>query len=545
MAAMANGPSGGVFVTLADLQASKPRENTRLRCIERGNAEYIAQPHGYVATFGDVTTSTLIAKLVIKNTTVDVANFGAVGVGDEGSAINDAISAINALGGGQVNFSKPLYQTSVAWVANTGVLLKSPSLTDVGSNTNGTNSSATKTVIRWIGTAGKTIYSIAPENTGDAVWGGGSEGIEFDCNNLANVAVHLNNTKYSVFDGKVRQAALSGIILNSSSGSAAVFSSNNNIRNYEYIWGTQPATENSIGLLIQGNGSTAPSTQQKIGHINGLVKNGYLVQIEESDNCQFNSVMAVVQSPGTGGALRIKDGGFGPANSNQFWYVVGKVTQDPTIYGTALNNYQSEGGTIDTFGGTGARWDAELFDYVTGKRFKSHVYSLRDKTSVTSGEFLGSSSGIGSFALNWNARTLNGTATSDVSVVIPNKYNFSNGFIEGIELVMGNNAVASGNYRLTCRTSVGVTAGITVTPDSTLTDTVAAPVQYVPTVHTFNIDPDISFADGDHIFLTIQRLGADALDTNTDDLFILGARVLYRSLGPDSIGSGTYDIPEW
>lgn len=487
---------------------------------------------------------TLITMAGTRVAEVYVAQLGALGGADDGLPIAAAIKSMDLLGGGIVHLDRNLYNTSIKWVANTGVLLKSPIRVDLGSNTNGNIDANTKTVVRWVGGSDTgTIFTIEPESTGQAIWGGGSENIEYDCNNLIARAVHLNTTKYSLFDGKVRNAISVGLLVSSIKGAAGIFSSNNDIRSLEYIWGTQPATQDSIGLLITGNGTDVPSTQQMVGRVTGLVYNGFLVQVEESDNCHFDVIHSVVQSGGTGGAIWFRDVGFGAANSNVVTYCVGRVHGETGLYGNTLVHYISEGGAITGEG----MWDGELSDYVTGKRFKSHTYALRDKISITGSQFVSSSTDIADFAdfaFQWATPQLAELGTNKLSCIIPNTYRFDNGVVEAIELIVGSNGTSMGNYLLETRLSTDVTASGAVTPERSVIKTAPAGAQYTPKTITFDMT-DLPYSNGDHIFLTIERAGGDVADTNTDGMFILGARVLYKGTGPDSAGSGTYFIPEW
>ena len=75
--------------------------------------------------------------------------------------------------------------------------------------------------------------------------------------------------------------------------------------------------------------------------------------------------------------------------------------------------------------------------------------------------------------------------------------------------------------------------------------TSAAGAQYVPALITFTFSSELSFTRNDDIFIRLTRIGADAADTNTDGMYVLGMRILYRSSGPTTAGSGTYTIPDW
>jgi hypothetical protein len=377
------------------------------------------------------------------------------------------------------------------------------------------------------------------------VWGGGSVDIEWNGNDLAAVGVHLDNTKYAIFDGKVRQVTGTGVAVNSVSGSVTNFSMKNHIRSLEFVWGSAAACENANALALGGNTVNVPATQQLIGDVSGLVYNGALVYVAETDNAQFQSVHGSVQAGGTGCSVKLINAGAQPSHHNVFFYCVGPVKSDNGLIGNVFMNYNSEGGSFSQLAGTSS-WDGELVDYVTGKRFTSHKYALRDKLSVSSGQFVGDiNTVVSDFAFQWHSITLSGTTTQKAACVIPAPYRLEAGVIEGVEVIVGTNGTSAGNYRLALTCSTTVAAGPVVTPEKTDTQTLAAGAQYTPTKYTFTFSPELAFANNDHIFLGLSRLGGDALDTNTDAAFILGARILYRSSGPTSSGSGTYSIPAW
>lgn len=478
---------------------------------------------------------------------VYVRDYGAdpTGVADSAADFQNAINEMVLRGGGTVWVEPGLYKISTSLYANVGVVLQGTTRTDVSANTNGGGSATAKPTILWTGTAGGYMYAVRPAVVGSCVWGGGSVDIEWNGNDLAAVAVHLDNTKYGIFDGKVRQVTNTGVLVNSASGSPTNFSMKNHIRSLEFVWGSAAACENANALALGGNSVNVPATQQLIGDVAGLVYNGALVRIAETDNAQFLSVHGSVQSGGTGCSVMLINAGAQPSHHNVFFYCVGPVKSDNGLIGNTFLNYNSEGGGFSQLAGTSS-WDGELVDYVTGKRFASHKYALRDKVSISSGQFVGDvNTVISDFAFQWHLITLSGTTTQKAACVIPAPYHLEAGVIEGVEIIVGTNGTSAGNYRLALTCSTTVSSGPVVTPEKSETQTLAAGAQYTPTKYTFTFSPELAFANNDHIFLGLSRLGGDALDTNTDAMFILGARILYRSTGPSSGGSGTYTIPAW
>lgn len=113
-------------------------------------------------------------------------------------------------------------------------------------------------------------------------------------------------------------------------------------------------------------------------------------------------------------------------------------------------------------------------------------------------------------------------------------------------MVVDTNGTSAGNYVIKAELSTGTSSAIVVTPQRTQTQTLAAGAQYTPTTYTFDFGGSpVYFNQYNHIFVKFSRLGADASDTNTDPMILLGARVMYVGDGPNSGGSGTYYIPAW
>lgn len=481
---------------------------------------------------------------------VNVKDFGAVGngVADDTAAIQAAINEVASRGGGEVVFNMGKYLITSGLTARVGVLLNGIVRTDVSSNTNGSGLVAAKPIIVWGGAADGTMYRIYPQTAGDCVWGGGATNLEWDGGTLAAAGVWLDNTKYATFNGKVRNVRYAGVIVDSTSGSPTNFSMKNQIESLEFIWGVAPACQPAIGLLLSGNGATGtvPSTQQYIGDLSGLVYNGALAQVAATDNAQFQSIHGVVQTGGTGCSLKLLNTGFQAANHTFVAYCVGPIKQDNGVIGTMLLDYNSEGGGIAQLAGS-STWDGDLIDYVTGDRYLSHKWALRDKISVKAGDFVADSGmSIVAFGLQWNGPAYSASADQKASCIIPSPYWLNNGSIQSIEVLVGSNGTSAGNYVITVSLSTGTSSAIVITPEKTETQTLAAGAQYTPTTYTFTFGGSpLSFTKYDNIFLQITRLGSNASDTNTDPMILLGARIMYVGTGPDSVGSGTYYIPAW
>lgn len=475
----------------------------------------------------------------------NLEDFGTLGQADDGPTFQAAINAAQTRGwGGVMVPQNRAYTISTPLVSNRGVLLFS-SYTDVSTNSNGGGAPSSRPIITWTGAAGATMYKIAPATVGNMVWGGGSTGIHWDGGNLAATCVHFDNTVQSTFAGYARRATARGVLLNSVSGSASAFSQRNYV-DLVYTWGTQVAVQNSNGLECAGGSATIPSTQQR-GRVTGLVYNGSMLHITQTDNCFFDISHASVQSGGTGKVLSLKAAGsVGASVANNFTYIVGPIEQDNGLYANHWVTFNSE--TSSMASGTSSWW-GDLVDYIDGTVYTSHKRKLRDKISIGSSEFRGTAgTGASAFALQWQTITLPHGSTTSAAAILVVPYDLSTGKLTGVEVYFGTNGTAGGDYRLQVDFSATLLIGGFVTPQKTVTQTVTAAAQYTPQSATFTFTGSPAYQAytyGQHLALKVSRIGGDAADTDTDDLNLLGARLLFESDGPTQGGSGPFTIPPW
>jgi hypothetical protein len=476
---------------------------------------------------------------------VNVLDFGAKGDGvtDDGPAFQNAINALGA-SGGKIIVPQRNYACATKFVANAGVLLQGDTLNDNSASTNGSANALPR--IFWSGPVDAgAMFTIKPATVGNVIYGGGSRNISWSGQSNASYAVRFDNTKNSVFAGRIDQVTHAGIDVCSDSGSVSNFSEHFCLERLDFVYGATAACYSAAGLLLRGNGSTIPGTQHQIGPCTGLVYNGFLVQIQECDNCQFEFIAGTRDTGGSGGSLKALNVGAQPASNNVFKYVGGYTTFDNGLIGNHILHFAAEGGSINQLAGSSS-WQGSLIDYTIGKKFDSHSYQLRKKISIPAGAFvLDAQATQLLLAGQWDGVSLPDAVTSSISATLAPDYDIDAGKITAIELRVSSNGTSGGNLSLQVLLSSAAdgSIGSVVTPEVSQTFTPSAAAQYVLTALALTFTTPLSVAAGDNLLLRIIRNGST--DTNTDACIVLSARLLFEGAGPNTGGSGPWYIPQW
>jgi hypothetical protein len=388
----------------------------------------------------------------------------------------------------------------------------------------------------------RAIYS----DTADTwLYGGEVRNISFYGNNAAGYGIYARSVGEWTFDNIAAGYVLyAGIRIDSGNGVLAKF---NVIDRYHFVYGSTATTENAYGLQLAGS-TTAGNTQNLIKSISGLVKNGYMVLLDDNvDNNHFWRVHA--SASGTGGAVYMLDGDVHHPRNNLFLYVVGKVYIQANCKGNQIITYNSEGSGLTL--GAGGHLHYDVIDYVDYGLWGTPRFALFDHLGIGANDLalINGSATLGNTATQWPVINMPDAASSKAGCckVPPLKWNA--GAITGIRIyytfdVAATDKVAVAKMRLHTAGS-GVAAA---TPEwyanyNLPVDGSAYLIQH----YDIAIDPEVAFVRGDMVMASIERLGSDAADTFTDVLKILGLRLTYYGTGPDSSGSGSFSritLPE-
>ena len=269
-----------------------------------------------------------------------------------------------------------------------------------------------------------------------------------------------------------------------------------------------------------------------------------MLRLEGSDNCIGHHIMGFTQSGGTGITLRFLASATKDSRNHLIHYVVGDVHGDATSFGNRIMHTTSEGQTITLASGGQMHYD--VVDYVNAECYGTHKYKIQDKFHIASGQFQpdGTNATVETASALWKAVQMPSGVTGWATAEFPSQFDWNTGTITSIELALSCDGTTAGNgyFRLRIHTPGQLATIATPTSDESAAFAINA-TSDVMNIRTHTFATPIVFTAGDTLLVRIERIGADALDTNTDNIFLLGATLNYESDGPDSSGSGPYVVP--
>jgi hypothetical protein len=529
-----------------------------------------ASPISVTAT-GSSTARTLANRFAeVKN----VLDYGAVGDGsaDDTSAIQDAIDAAEADGGGTVEFPMGRYKIAGNGLTVTeAVMLRGIPGGERTSNPNGAGQSKPGLVwggASWNGVASTMgLYTMirfgAYAVPDDYIHGGGVCNLMIDGGaNGAAIGIRTSSTTAQEFSFlAIRTCGFAGILIDgaNATGDGKALQARCMFRNIKYTWGagTSNREAGSHGIWLGGGDpvlgvNRANTTQNHFDAIYGLVYNGDLVHIVRSDNNHFTSVQGVTQAGGTGKAVRLANGTTSGANANHFTYVSGDVHAESNTKGNHIQHSISEGMTVTM--DSGAQLHYQAIDYVNYGLWRTHSYLLSDEWHIPVGAFalLGhwAPATAGCFALQWDTVLFAHTSSQNCSASLPAPSEWSDGEITGARLYLSTNADpadgVSGVVFEVNLISRGQGYGLSTPIVSqsfglTLIDIGA----YRLNKFDLTFSSAVAHAKGDWIGIRLKRIHDHGSDTYAGDVCFLGMDLMYTGEGPDSGGSGPYTVGPW
>lgn len=391
---------------------------------------------------------------------------------------------------------------------------------------------------RYIGAggAGSRIFTLKASAADTWIKGGGIIGRpHLSGENACEILVDASSVHGGRFDLEMSRATFAGMSLNGGNGVISQFCD----VDFKYIWGAQAATENSHGLILNGNHPDGVSftgcTQHRIWS-NGAVKNGDMVRMVghcDNNHLWVHATQGLGAARGTGRSLAILQGNSGLAGRiNHVHYCCGSIFLQVNSFGTQFDFLTSEGMEIS---GGGQYSISRLFDYITGKVYTSKAAPLTEYRFISAAQLMPTGAAVKELAAGTPILRLPKSGDAGAAISLHDQ-NWGAGVISGVEWLYRGSG--SGNALL----SIDLTAsreGEGIAPDLTTTEVLAVSGSNVQRQSKVLAIPLTAYG-----FAAIHtwRLPANPNDTLAGNLELLGVNVRIDFNGPASLLAS---IPVW
>lgn len=479
-------------------------------------------------------------------TVFSVKDHGATGNGttDDTAAVQAAIDAAEAANtrGATVWFPAGVYKCN-ALTCNKPLHILGAGIGD--DSTNASTSGTNLTQILWGEAGAGTMLDIISTTANAYLHNGSIRNILFKGNNLATYGVKGHSLSGWYIDISVRQVVTTGLLLDDSNGVLSQF-----CRIWlVFVYGSVAAVEGANGFEAKSaTGAAAGATQCHVYSIFGLYKNGDMVKLGDSDNFIFEKIQATVISGGTGYSVSFRNSAFGAthARNHLIKYMVGKVLAESSTRGNNILHYISETGGITINAGGQLHFNA--VDNINAERWTTPAFTMYDELQVLPGGMIpdGTVCVFGTIASLWGVINFPSTADGFANATVPHPFAWNDGTITGLNVRFSMDAAnTSKNVRIQIRLITVSTGASPAAAEHNETFTIAVPdTQYLTMFTTLTLSTPLAFLRGQTVLVRIDRLAvSDAVDDATGNMCWYGFYLQYSGEGPDSAGSGTYNVP--
>lgn len=451
---------------------------------------------------------------------------------DDTVALQNIINYLETKGGGSILFPQGISLISSKIVIKKPIYLIGQGKGGNSDNTNG--SGIGNTTFRWSTLQSGTMFEFVSETPSSTLFDGGMSNILLDGGSTATRGFKCKSCGYMDFKSIEGRSFVSELgLIDDSNG---VLSQFNRFEDIKYVYGAGVDTQNSHGLVFHGV-SEIGVTQNHIISITGLMHSGYLLVFKTSDNNVVEKCHSA--TIGTGGSIWFANGIY--SDSHLINYLVGRVKSDSMAKGNRIVHWNSEGGGLDITEGSVIHY--EVYDYYQCNLFTTKKYIMTDQKNLTIGDFdIVDGGAIKGIAANqWSCINLPDNATdSRISCIVPPEYEWYDGTINTLRIRFSQDSENSGGrFRITVKASTSSNNGgvhLLEYDASTL-----VPANTFPYINQhIDIPINLEYKKDDLILISITRNGSHTEDTAIGNMQIIGAQLIYNSVGPNSSGSGSY-----
>jgi len=458
---------------------------------------------------------------------------------DSYSAIQASIDYVESIDGGRLEIGEGLFLTLTQLRISDAVLFDGAGR---GEERTAANPAEGVTTIRSDALSG--VLAIQSKTVGNTVYAPSVTNMCLDSNNIGSIGLLVSSVHSGLFDNLlILRCVNDGMIISDGNGQISL---SNKIGDYTYSATANVLSAESNGLSFIDNGGVGGAVQTEVQNCRTNTVNGDGIKFGGCDNNIVYSHAGFIQPGGTGGAVRFANGLSVNARNNVIVYNAGGIIKAENMtYGNRVMGSTSESGSVVI--DTGGQLHYEANDYVNADLFKTHSYVMSDKQwiSVSSMNPDGVIAVVGEHAVLWDAIYFPDSASGHCKINIPNKHNWNDGNIIGIDIIFATStANTSANMRMFVQMSSLAVGNVTATPNtsqgflSPVTDAINTINQ-----NSFVFSTPQLFLRDDIILLRLERQPLDGTDTAIGNIELLGVNIVYESDGPNSPGSGPYDIP--
>ena len=488
------------------------------------------------------------------------AKLGAVGGVDEGVILAALISAAESRGHGtRIFMNRPVsgeYQTSIQLNVNKGIWFDFEGFGDESSA--GTPNDGLMR-IKWVGAAGGIIFKWGSSTLGNKLFYGGFTGsVMLDGNNLA--ATCFKGVSLQGFNSEIlytyRPTGF-GVLLNNENEALL---SNVHFDVLRHFNGANVLAENGKGLYIDGDQWSGAATSIFVNEYEAEYDKADALTFAGVDTCYFGRVRTIARGgsyifggTSTGEGVRFKKSVTANIHaSKNFIAHLGRGTvfvEDDTV-ANKVGFFNGEGGAVQFEGGANrGTFFYECVDRIHGDIFETHSWAMQERkdVNVLSMVVAAGTPAIvtaGSFPLPYYA--FSPSATETLVGVLPPPDKWNNGNIIGYRIALVPVGSTSPND-----VAINVKLSAMVSGDGPGSGDLSENRVYTISGTTTVVDLEerifatpLGYTKNATIAIIVSRLGADVADTFPNDLGIAAFQLIYESDGPDSGGTGPWEVSD-
>lgn len=545
---LANASAAGDAVNQSTMDAAITAAQLMLNTgvIEGSGSDYLFSTLAYVLADTGAVNRRLTDRM---GDVLNVKDFGATGDGSTDDALNiqQAIDALEARGGGILYFPPGTYIVGTALTVQREIILMGAGRGQESSSANPTDGVS---VIRaQAASAIAYVVRFQSATSGNYLYGGGIENLVIDGNNTAVNGLEVNSCSEWV---------ARNLLVFRPTGIGLYMSDANSVPCMrpvlDNVWvscGANAAAASMIGVVFDDVVAAQGGVVQcYVTRLITLTDDGNGFELRGSDNANVEMFQGFILTGGTGKSLLFKNGThfeprnhrFGWVNTGQSGGGQGTIEAESNAFGIVLEHINAEDTQLVV--ASGAQLSYKVHDNVTGAQYRTLEYQMSDERALPLGSFQAVSATSGVHASLWDCLEFSNGVTEVAAASLGQVYEWEDGEITGVKLTFAmDSANTSDDVRLRIRVLSAAEGEATATPqgDESFTVSVNDTANRID-VHEVTFTTAVAFTRGDFVAVEVGRLGADAADTATGDMDLLGVSLVYQATGPAGGSQGPWGV---